>query len=56
MVFLFDVLFILLIVGMAIFFGTTRHREDDKEEVRKLKEEVRQLREEQEKLKREKEN
>lgn len=64
--FLLGILMILLVVGMAIYFGKTRRRnenleevrrnlEDNTEEIRKLKEEVRQLRQEQEKMKREKE-
>lgn len=64
--FLLGILMILLVVGMAIYFGKTRHRdetleevrrniEENTEELRKLKEEVRQLHQEQEKMKREKE-
>lgn len=65
--FLLNILMILLVIGMAIYFGKTRQREEILEkairnieentvELRKLQEEVRQIRQEQEKMKREKES
>lgn len=50
---LVGIFLVLIIIGLAIFFGVSKSLEDNKEEVRKLKEEVHQLLHEQEKLKRE---